>query len=256
LIEFLVVIVIIAILAATLFPVFAQARDKVRSTACLSNMRQIGKALMMYAQDYDEKTTWFWNSGAAAPNVFAGYWYFALGPYTRNWHVFICPSAGARGPGGDGYGQYCYPEQRPIPNLNRCGYGYNVSHLGSSGADPPHNPDGDTRPLAAFAEPARTLYIADSAASPDGNPGAGLPDIKCPILPHPRELASERDALIRSWPSGGRDDTNISRRHGGGANALFMDGHAKWHSSGAYVWEHAPEKELWGHFSSSGAGAR
>jgi prepilin-type N-terminal cleavage/methylation domain-containing protein len=54
LIELLVVIAIIAILAAILFPVFAQARAKARQAACLSNTKQIGNALMMYAQDYDE----------------------------------------------------------------------------------------------------------------------------------------------------------------------------------------------------------
>src|ERR687883_602422 len=54
LIELLVVIAIIAILAAILFPVFAQARAKARQTACLSNLKQIGTGLMMYTQDYDE----------------------------------------------------------------------------------------------------------------------------------------------------------------------------------------------------------
>src|SRR5712691_10099502 len=58
LIELLVVIAIIAILAAILFPVFAQARDKARQTACLSNCKQIGTAIMMYIQDYDE--TFYW----------------------------------------------------------------------------------------------------------------------------------------------------------------------------------------------------
>ena len=55
LIELLVVLAIIAVLAAILFPVFAQAREKARAIACLSNSRQIGTALMLYVQDYDEK---------------------------------------------------------------------------------------------------------------------------------------------------------------------------------------------------------
>src|ERR671937_1224431 len=58
LIELLVVIAIIAILAAILFPVFAQAREQARKTTCLSNEQQIGLAFRMYAQDYDETYTW------------------------------------------------------------------------------------------------------------------------------------------------------------------------------------------------------
>ena len=54
LIELLVVIAIIAILAAILFPVFAQAREKARNAACLSNCKQLGTAVMLYVQDYDE----------------------------------------------------------------------------------------------------------------------------------------------------------------------------------------------------------
>src|SRR5690242_3175382 len=76
LIELLVVIAIIAILAAILFPVFAQAREKARTISCLSNARQAGHALAMYIQDYDE-TTPPQRSGA-------GYWYVTLQTYMKN----------------------------------------------------------------------------------------------------------------------------------------------------------------------------
>src|SRR5262245_26705010 len=54
LIELLVVIAVIAIIAALLFPVFAAARDKARQATCLANLRQIGEALQLYIEDYDE----------------------------------------------------------------------------------------------------------------------------------------------------------------------------------------------------------
>src|SRR5437667_3800137 len=62
LIELLVVIAIIALLAGILFPVFAQAREKARAAVCLSNMKQMGLAFTMYAQDYD---------GVAVPTAIA-----------------------------------------------------------------------------------------------------------------------------------------------------------------------------------------
>ena len=60
LIELLIVIAIIAILAAILFPVFAQAREKARQTSCVSNLRQLGMAMMMYVQDNDDTYPWVW----------------------------------------------------------------------------------------------------------------------------------------------------------------------------------------------------
>src|SRR4051794_37703017 len=97
LIELLVVIAVIAILAALLFPVFSQARERARMTACVSNMRQIGSALMMYAQDYDETFPYIRfhcpSSGSCADRGQHTYvWRNAIKPYLKSIDVLACPS--------------------------------------------------------------------------------------------------------------------------------------------------------------------
>src|SRR2546422_9177382 len=93
LIELLVVIAIIAILAAILFPVFAQARDRARMSACVSNMRQIGTSLMMYVQDYDETYPYIRFHGVGGQQgLFAYCWRNAIRPYLKNVDVMACPS--------------------------------------------------------------------------------------------------------------------------------------------------------------------
>ncbi|MBC7529297.1 MAG: DUF1559 domain-containing protein [Chthonomonadaceae bacterium] len=111
LIELLVVIAIIAILAAILFPVFAQAREKARQTSCLSNTKQLGLGIMMYVQDYDE--TWPRNddcvnggtkavegapataigcSGPYGDRVNHYKWWYWTYPYVKNAQINVCPS--------------------------------------------------------------------------------------------------------------------------------------------------------------------
>jgi len=97
LIELLVVIAIIAILAGILFPVFARAREKARQAACMSNLKQIGIAVRMYAQDHHDLLPMA-NEYPASPPPADGYHqgppaiYDVLDSYTRNKQIFRCPS--------------------------------------------------------------------------------------------------------------------------------------------------------------------
>jgi len=115
LIELLVVIAIIAILAAILFPVFAQAREKAMQATCLSNLKQLGLAAHMYAQDYDQKfmgewqafrngqcTTWWpctapnnlgwYTAPLNNPSLYGLNWAFEMQPYIKNVQLMVCPA--------------------------------------------------------------------------------------------------------------------------------------------------------------------
>jgi len=115
LVELLVVVAVIAVLAAILLPVFAQAREKARQASCLSNERQLGAALQLYAQDHDER----WpshdssNFQTHSPDGMAGLvvddwsaapaasWAGSLEPYVKGRGVLVCPSNRGWSPGSD-----------------------------------------------------------------------------------------------------------------------------------------------------------
>jgi hypothetical protein len=155
LIELLVVIAIIAILAQMLFPVFAQAREKARQSVCLSNQKQIGMALMMYAQDADETLPPY--SFGAGTAGYIGYfgndgsrWADMIIPYIKNEGLFNCPDSTvrlAKFVGGQYYDTQTY------------GYGYSTPSLST---DPDAGYGVAGRPLSAITSPSTTIALADS----------------------------------------------------------------------------------------------
>jgi len=123
LIELLVVIAIIAILAAILFPVFSQARDKARQASCQSNLKQLGSAFLMYTQDYDEQLpyNYHYSNGQAA----LWWWEDDLQPYIKNLQVLICPSANPKI-------QYTYRRPPGLPNPLITTYVGNTASFGGA----------------------------------------------------------------------------------------------------------------------------
>src|SRR5437870_12871158 len=97
LIELLVVIAIIAILAAILFPVFAQARNAARKATCISNLKQLALSQLMYIQDYDENFS-CWDGGVnPTSNAWnlpegTGWWMNQTIPYIKNFGIHTCPN--------------------------------------------------------------------------------------------------------------------------------------------------------------------
>lgn len=170
LIELLVVIAIIAILAAILFPVFAQARGKARQISCISNLKQIGTATLMYAQDYDQTYPNGWHPDGGN------------GTYTGvdMWRITILPYAGQRSAVRVNADLYNAPDQRnwtsnsvlscpdaPASlNYGPTSYGYNTTVMTNGwndalGGSSPQQYNG--KPDAAIISPARVMAYCDAA---------------------------------------------------------------------------------------------
>ncbi len=208
LIELLVVIAIIAILAAILFPVFAQAREKARQIACMSNTRQIGLGLGMYVQDYDE-TLPFNDNGPQFANGNARCTFDVIQPYLKNTDIYSCPSAG-----NDKVRIFLNYD-----NSNRPFITYAINNLYAS--DSAQAIFGDSgygqTSLAAFSEPAGTIFCGDSKPATSNQAyawqvvGATLNmTVDPPILGAPNNQGQ------------------FVARHSKGLNFTFFDNHAKW----------------------------
>jgi prepilin-type N-terminal cleavage/methylation domain-containing protein/prepilin-type processing-associated H-X9-DG protein len=243
LIELLVVIAIIAILAAILFPVFAQAREKARQTACLSNMKQIGTAIMMYAQDYDEILPQTgWQGPCTDPvsmvnndNFWSGIYAFPLasGPYIKNWQIFTCPSDPYKGGWGK-LGSMCYEQQLLAVGMQGAYVGirndisamtrvFPLSYAGNYFLNKAYYGRGNAFNMVSLAEinkPANVFYLADvgSNTAANGNSFAGWY-----IAPGYGNSVNATDR----WARG--------RRHAEGRTWVFCDGHAKWYKDPPFL---------------------
>ncbi|MFM7321224.1 MAG: DUF1559 domain-containing protein [Armatimonadota bacterium] len=275
LIELLVVIAIIAILAAILFPVFAQAREKARQASCLSNTKQMGLGIMMYTQDFDEtypQAYWYRND----LNGDAGYeqWSGLIQPYVKNVGIFVCPSDANRGlpPTNPNAGNpSVFDNQAP-----------RISYVANSAVLPRKRRSADPANVVAAAAidaPADVIVIAEMTnflpcindTSNAGTGGGGFvnkshrsanafmktasggtwkgeaaADFGAPVFAVTPALAQAAWATCRAsgYAGGALHVAYIQPdRHNGGSNYTFGDGHSKWFRFEQTV---NPNSFLWG----------
>jgi len=215
LIELLVVIAIIAILAAILFPVFARARENARRSSCQSNLKQIGLAIIQYAQDYDEHYPGVRINGRS--------WDYMISPYAGmkvdresptqgSAGVFRCPSDSTVRPNGKPTRSYALP---------RAPFGTNGTGNSTPGEGyfaPTANYDTAEygRSMAEFPNPAGTLMVVE-CPSPDNTFGEQYD-------PHCLGPISNGSGQPQR-----QDSRQLGKQnHFDGWNYLFVDGHVKW----------------------------
>lgn len=239
LIELLVVIAIIAILAAILFPVFAQAREKARATACLSNLKQLGLALAMYKQDYDETNVWEWPFGNDNVYDWDHSFHEVIYPYTKNKGITFCPSAG----------KVPYVSI-PDPKYNTPG-GMSMSYLmnetGWSDQSGNWNYMGNHLADAAIERPSEQIFVGEAVSifgvwTTNSDPFQTDPGNTAWMIgysedgygsPNPYEDQGLTWKEIYNAPGCdfggvGAIPQVVPARHTGGNNVLFADTHAKW----------------------------
>lgn len=232
LIELLVVIAIIAILAAILFPVFAQAREKARAISCVSNLKQIGLGIVMYSQDYDETLPVAFpanppiNGGGQAVTPFES----MIEPYTKNTDMWQCPSVQRKAAANYGLGNYwdgkfnATPKTRTYSSVGRINTREKNGNDSNTGMS---NWGGSPTALAMMDAPAETIEVVDinsgdiNYGSPWGSLFTGCDTWKLAG----RKLG--QDATTSGGCDGAYNSNPGTRGHTEMGNYVFADGHVK-----------------------------
>ncbi|MEJ5251070.1 MAG: DUF1559 domain-containing protein [Chthonomonadetes bacterium] len=250
LIELLVVIAIIAILAAILFPVFAQAREKARQTGCLSNLKQLALGVLMYTQDYDEtfpKNEFVdqnrWGEWPANHYIWSSV--RCVGPYLKNRDIYRCTSDAGTVDAGI-ISAFAGTDRQPgilsyMPNAFHANSFWNPSHFGVPNGQgvitvgSTYGAPETATALAAVPTPAEIFMLVEGLTNVNdwwcGSPTYANTEVdwcwgteamvsadwlvNLIVLPAPPGDYNER--LNRAW-----------RKHSGGSNVAFADGHTKW----------------------------
>jgi prepilin-type N-terminal cleavage/methylation domain-containing protein/prepilin-type processing-associated H-X9-DG protein len=211
LIELLVVIAIIAILAAILFPVFAQAREAARKASCLSNTKQLMLGWLMYTQDYDE--AYPMTAACCTPDDSQTYWQEMIEPYIKNggtsqvWlnktSIFICPNYLKAAPARDEAGNPKDPDSPQVGEYPLSSYSPNFS------------------PTTAWWALGQSWAGENASVGTQASTGKPAQQIM---------LAPNHSCCIETWGGGGSNNwTRAARRHAEGANYALLDGHSKWY---------------------------
>lgn len=231
LVELLIVMAVIGILAAILFPVFGRVRESARRSVCLSNMKQIGIGLMQYTQDYDEtmpiqtySTTFRFMESTAGPAGAAtgsagadSNWLRVLLPYVRTVEVFVCPSAPAYIDASPGS---CAPNcaaPTAASNTSYFGNAVVIANMKQDSTDVP-NAGKTPRRLAGITKAAELVFAQEISAR--RNMAVMYPRISAASFP----IAYQ---IWHAWDSANSVEL-LSSMHFQGGNMVFCDGHAKW----------------------------
>ncbi|HEY0866181.1 MAG TPA: prepilin-type N-terminal cleavage/methylation domain-containing protein [Fimbriimonas sp.] len=236
LIELLVVIAIIAILAAILFPVFAQAKAAAKKTACLSNTKQIGLAFMMYANDYDDNYVHLALSDGSTGQFIANNWGDAgTNLWMAQWNSF----------------QPLLQPYQKNKDIFDCGMATDKTRITISQVADPNSPV--FNPANASSFPLVQLGANQWIVAPesDANPGlhsvsassvgqvAELPvmaDSSKPVFYLPTQVINANFPFSQWWANGAGLRPQVQKqyaRHGDGSNITWADGHAKFKSQTA-----------------------